>query len=141
MEGCKTVSTPLDNNKALKKEDGSPKADESKFRSLIGSLLYLTATRPDIMYAVSLLSRFMLDPSQVHYGAAKRILSDWAGSMDDMKSTSGYAFTLGSGIFSWASKKQATVAQSSAEAKYIAAAMTTSQALWLKRILEDMGEL
>ena len=167
MEGCKTVSTPLDNNKALKKEDGSPKADESKFRSLIGSLLYLTATRPDIMYAVSLLSRFMHDPSQVHYGAAKRILrylqgtkfygiwyratsdsklvgytdSDWAGSMDDMKSTSGYAFTLGSGIFSWASKKQATVAQSSAEAEYIAAAMTTSQAIWLKRILEDMGEL
>ncbi|XP_062094006.1 uncharacterized mitochondrial protein AtMg00810-like [Humulus lupulus] len=74
MEGYKTVSTPLDNNKALKKEDRSPKADESKFRSLIGSLLYPTATRPDIMYAVSLLSRFMHGTSQVHYGASKRVL-------------------------------------------------------------------
>ncbi|XP_019052048.1 PREDICTED: uncharacterized protein LOC109114200 [Nelumbo nucifera] len=165
MEGCKTVSTPLDNNKVFKKE-GSPKADESQFRSLIGSLLYLKATRPDIMYAVNLLSRFMQSPSQVHYGTAKRVLrylqgtknygiwygithdskligytdSDWAGLVDDMKSTSGYAFTIGSGIFSWASRKQATVAQSSAEAEYIAAAMTTSQAIWLKRIHEDMGE-
>ncbi|XP_019053163.1 PREDICTED: uncharacterized protein LOC109114642 [Nelumbo nucifera] len=126
MEECKTVSTPLDNTKAIKKEDGSPKANESQFRSMIGSLLYLIATRPDIMYAVSLLSRFMQNPNQVHHGAAKRILrylqgtknygiwyrvthdskligytdSDWAGSVDDMKSTSVYAFTIGSGIFS-----------------------------------------
>ncbi|KAL0308739.1 UNVERIFIED_CONTAM: Retrovirus-related Pol polyprotein from transposon RE2 [Sesamum radiatum] len=64
--------------------------------------------------------------------------SDWAGSVDDMKSTSGYTFSLGSGIFSWASKKQATVAQSSAEAEYIAAAATSNQAIWLRRILEDM---
>lgn len=62
------------------------------------------------------------------------------GSADDMKSTSGYAFSLGSGMFSWASKKQATVAQSTAEAEYVAAAEATSQAIWLRRILEDMGE-
>ncbi|KAL0388718.1 UNVERIFIED_CONTAM: Retrovirus-related Pol polyprotein from transposon RE2 [Sesamum radiatum] len=66
--------------------------------------------------------------------------SDWAGSVDDMKSTSGYTFSLGSGIFSWASKKQATVAQSSTEAEYIAAAATSNQAIWLRRILEDIGE-
>ncbi|KAK4389894.1 Retrovirus-related Pol polyprotein from transposon TNT 1-94 [Sesamum angolense] len=66
--------------------------------------------------------------------------SDWAGSVDDMKSTSGYTFSLGSGIFSWASKKQAIVAQSSAEAEYIAAAATSNQAIWLRRILEDIGE-
>ncbi|KAL0300303.1 UNVERIFIED_CONTAM: Retrovirus-related Pol polyprotein from transposon RE2 [Sesamum angustifolium] len=107
-----------------------------------------------------------MSPSQVHYAAAKRILrylrgtkdfgirykstndaklvgytdSDWVGSVDDMKSTSGYTFSLGSGIFSWASKKQATVAQSSAEAEYIAAAATSNQAIWLRRILEDIGE-
>ncbi|KAL0364522.1 UNVERIFIED_CONTAM: Retrovirus-related Pol polyprotein from transposon RE2 [Sesamum angustifolium] len=138
-------TTPLVTGEKYQKEDGSQKVDGSMYRSLIGSLLYLTATRPDIMFATSLLSRFMQSPSQVHYAAAKRILrylrdSDWAGSVDDMKSTSGYTFSLGSGIFSWASKKQATVAQSSAEAEYIAAAATSNQAIWLRRILEDMGE-
>ncbi|XP_040863155.1 secreted RxLR effector protein 161-like [Glycine max] len=92
------------------------------------------------MYATSLLSRFMQSPSQINFGARKRILSDWAGSADDMKSTSGYAFSLGSGMFSWASKKQATVTQSTAEAEYVVATEATSQAIWLRRILEDMGE-
>ncbi|KAK4386673.1 Retrovirus-related Pol polyprotein from transposon RE1 [Sesamum angolense] len=144
MESCKTVTTPLVTGEKYQKEDGSQKVDGSMYRSLIGSLLYLTATRPDIMFATSLLSRFMQSPSQVHYGAAKKnskiLTSDWAGSVDDMKSTSGYTFSLGSGIFSWASKKQATVAQSSAEAEYIAAAATSNQAIWLRRILEDIGE-
>ena len=66
--------------------------------------------------------------------------SDWAGSIDDMKSTSDYAFSLGSRIFSWASKKQATVAQSTAEAKYMAVVEATSQAIWLRKIFKDMGE-
>ncbi|KAK4387925.1 Retrovirus-related Pol polyprotein from transposon RE2 [Sesamum angolense] len=140
MESCKTVTTPLVTGEKYQKEDGSQKVDGSMYRSLIGSLLYLTATRPDIMFATSLLSRFMQSPSQVHYGAAKRILRYLRGSVDDMKSTSGYTFSLGSGIFSWASKKQATVAQSSAEAEYIAAAATSNQAIWLRRILEDIGE-
>ncbi|KAK4398009.1 Retrovirus-related Pol polyprotein from transposon RE1 [Sesamum angolense] len=166
MESCKTVTIPLVTGKKYQKEDGSQKVDGSMYRSLIGSLLYLTTTRPDIMFATSLLSRFMQSPSQVHYAAAKRILrylrgtkdfgiwykstndaklvgytdSDWAGSVDDMKNTSGYIFSLGTGIFSWASKKQATVAQSSAEAEYIAAAATSNQAIWLRRILEDIGE-
>ncbi|KAL8061762.1 hypothetical protein ABFX02_02G105750 [Erythranthe guttata] len=122
--------------------------------------------RPGIMYATSLLSTFMQSPSQVHYGAAKRILgylqgtkeygiwykpvtcssligytdNDSAGSLDDMKSTSSNTFSLGSGIFSWASKKQESVAQSSAKAEYMAAATTASQAMWLQRILTDMGE-
>ncbi|XP_019433601.1 PREDICTED: uncharacterized protein LOC109340381 [Lupinus angustifolius] len=111
----KPVATPLVTNEKLQKDDGSPQADASLYRSLIGSLLYLTATRPDIMYATSLLSRFMQSPSQIHFGVGKRILrylqgtkefgiwyktntnstlhgytdSDWAGSMDDMKSTYG----------------------------------------------------
>ncbi|XP_074266280.1 secreted RxLR effector protein 161-like [Silene latifolia] len=118
------------------------------------------------MYGASLLSRFMQDPSQNHFGEAKRLLryirdttnfgikyekspriklfgycdSDWGGCVDDMKSTSGYAFSLGSGMFSWSSKKQKSVAQSSAEAEYISAAIATSQAIWLRRILEDIGE-
>lgn len=118
------------------------------------------------MYAVSLLSIFMQEPTQMHFGAAKRILwylhstldygilykpiqdskligycdSDWGGSLDDMKRTSSYVFSIGSGVCSWMSKKQNSVAQSSAEAEYVAAAKATSQAIWLRRILENIGE-
>ncbi|CAL2280291.1 unnamed protein product [Prunus armeniaca] len=113
-------------NEKLSKEDGSEQADERVYRQIVGSLLYLTATRPDIMFAASLLARFMHEPTRKHMGTAKRVLryiqgtfdygivyekgkearligycdSDWSGSEDDMRSTSGYAFNLGSGVFS-----------------------------------------
>jgi hypothetical protein len=108
----------------------------------------------------------MHKPTRIHYGAAKRILryiqgtikfgimyernvepklfgfcdSDWGGSVDDLKSTSGYTFTLGTGVFSWASNKQKSVALSTAEAEYVSASTATSQAVWLRRIIEDFGE-
>ncbi|KAG6516323.1 hypothetical protein ZIOFF_026782 [Zingiber officinale] len=107
----------------------------------------------------------MQSPSHFHLGAAKRVLryvqgttdlglsfqknhalnlvgycdSDLGGSLDDMKSTSGYCFSFGSTIFSWVSKKQQSVAQSSAEAEYISASVATSQAIWLRKILADLG--
>ncbi|KAI5338824.1 hypothetical protein L3X38_018096 [Prunus dulcis] len=119
------------------------------------------------MYAASLLARYMHGPSNKHYGVAKRVLryvkgtldyglhymkgkklvlvgfcdSDWGGSVDDSKSTSGYAFSFGSGVFSWASVKQNCVALSTAEAEYISAAEATTQAIWLRFVLEDFGEL
>ena len=65
--------------------------------------------------------------------------SDWAGSVDDSKSTTGYVFSLGSGVFSWNSKKQEVVAQSSAEAEYIAAATASNQAIWIRKVLTDLG--
>ena len=125
--------------------------------------MYLTATRPDIMFAASLLSRFMHSPTKKHMGIAKRVLryiqgtlsygieftrdmnavligfcdSDWAGSEDDSRSTSGYAFSFGSGVFSWASVKQNTVALSTAEAEYVSAAEATAQAIWLRFVLDD----
>ncbi|PHT28618.1 Fanconi-associated nuclease 1 -like protein [Capsicum baccatum] len=118
----------------LSKDDGAEKVDETYFRSFIGCLMYLTATRPDILYVVSILSRFMHCPSEVHVKAAKRIVryikgtitygysdSEWRGSKDDSKSTSGHCFSLGSGIFSWSCKKQDIVAQSTAEAEFVAA--------------------
>ncbi|KAL1313805.1 hypothetical protein AAHE18_16G138600 [Arachis hypogaea] len=146
MNNCKAVSTPLVHNEKLQKEDGFVEADASQYRSLIGSLLYLTTTRPDIMYAISLLSRFMQKPSQKHHGAARRILrylqdvKDYAIHYKSTESTSGYAFILGYGVFSWASKKQETVAQSSAKAEYVAAVNTTSQGIWLRKIFEDLKE-
>ncbi|BBH08831.1 hypothetical protein Prudu_021147 [Prunus dulcis] len=147
LNDCKPVSTHLVATEKLIKDDGSGAADEEKYRKLVGSLLYLTATRPDVMYAASLLARYMHGPSNKHYGTAKRVLryvqgtldyglmyekgkkavlvgycdSDWGGSIKDSKSTSGYAFSFGSGVFSWASVKQSCVALSTAEAEYVSA--------------------
>ncbi|XP_031277509.1 secreted RxLR effector protein 161-like [Pistacia vera] len=155
MDKCKPVNTPLVATQKLSKEDGAVKVDESLYRSLIGCLLYLTTTRPDLM------SRFMTNPSENHFRAAKRVLryikgnpglgvwfrksesfqlvgysdSDWAGSIDDMKSTSGYVFFLNSGAVCWLSKRQATIAQSTGKAEYISTVAIVNQAIWLRKIL------
>ncbi|CAL8176394.1 unnamed protein product [Prunus armeniaca] len=166
FKDCKSIATPLAVNEKLSKQDGSEQADESLYRQVVGSLLYLTATRPDIMFVASLLARFMHGPTRKHMGTTKRVLryiqgtldygiayergkeavligycdSDWSGSEDDMKSTSGYAFHLGSGVFSWASVKQSSVALFTAEAEYVSAAEATAQAMWLRFVLSDFGE-
>ena len=164
MENSKPVSTPFVVGEKLQKEDGTPKIDGKTYRSLIGSLLYLTATRPDIVFAVNYLSRFMQSPSEMHFKVAKRILrylkgtlefgiqfvkssavrlvgfcdSDWAGNDDDMMSTSGYCFSIGGSIFCWNSKKQTVVAHSTAEAEYIAAYVAANQLIWLRKMLIDL---
>ncbi|XP_057994321.1 secreted RxLR effector protein 161-like [Hevea brasiliensis] len=164
MENCNSIDTPIAQNEKLSKEDGFEKIDSGIYRSVIGYLLYLTASRPDIMYAKSLLSRFMHEPSQNHFKAAKRVLryvkgtidlgiwfksgmeaklvgyadSDWGGSIDDMKSTSGFVFSIGSGVISWSLKKQDVMAQSTAEAEYISAAAAVNQAIWFRKIMKDL---
>lgn len=82
MQSCKSIGTPLMENGKLSKEDGAEKVDERLYRSLVGCLLYLTATRPDIMYAASLLSRFMHCASELHFMAAKRVLRYIKGTAD-----------------------------------------------------------
>ncbi|CAL2255250.1 unnamed protein product [Prunus armeniaca] len=167
LNECKTVTTPVAATEKLTKDDGSGATSEKQYRSIVGSLLYLTATKPDIMYASSLLARFMHCPTNKNYGTAKRVLryikgtleygleyvkgknavligfcdSDWGGSIEDSKSTSGYAFSFGSGVFSWASVKQNCVALSTAELEYISALEATAQTIWLRFVLEDFGEL
>lgn len=166
MSNCNPASTPMNTNERLVLDDGLEKADEKEFRSIVGGLIYLTHSRLDIMFAVSLISRFMHKPSRQHMGAAKRVLryirgtlsfglryqkvsncklisytdSDWAGCAYDRKSTSGYAHSLGSGVISWASKKQQTIALSSSEAEYMAATSAACQTVWLRRILADLKE-
>eukprot|EP00257_Ricinus_communis_P022709 XP_015582512.1 uncharacterized protein LOC107262263 [Ricinus communis] len=155
MEECKSTATPMNQKEKFTKEDGAEKVDEKLYRSLIGCLMYLTATRSDIAHAVSLLSRYLHCASEIHFQVAKRILryvkgtvnygvkflqvenfnlcgysdSDWAGSVDDMRTTLGYCFTFGSGVFSWCSKKQEVIAQFTPEVKYIAAVSAANQAL------------
>ncbi|KAL3720851.1 hypothetical protein ACJRO7_005629 [Eucalyptus globulus] len=126
--------------------------------------MYLTGTRPDIMHAVSLISRYMEHPTELHLQAAKRIFrylqgtknfglfykkgeksdlfgftdSDYAGDVDDRRSTSGYVFMLGSGAVSWSSKKQSIVTLSTTEAEFVAATSCACQAIWLRKILEEL---
>ncbi|KAB2613178.1 hypothetical protein D8674_035494 [Pyrus ussuriensis x Pyrus communis] len=138
---AKTVSTPLVATEKLSKDDGSGSASDELYRSIVGSLLYLTATRLDIIYI-----KGTLDYGLEYVKGRKACLigfcdSDWGGSLEDSKSTSGYAFSFGSGVFSWASVKQNCVALSTAEAEYISASEATTQAIWLRFVLEDFGEL
>ncbi|CAL2268253.1 unnamed protein product [Prunus armeniaca] len=166
MLKSKPTDTPMSINLKLTSNDGAPKFDASIYRSVVGSLIYLTNTRPDIVHDVSVVSRFMSDLSNHHFAAVKRILryiqrtqgygirytqekeaqffgytdSDWEGAIDDRKSTSGHVFFLGSKVISWSSKKQSTVALSTAEAEYISATSAACEAVWIRRILVDLRQ-
>ncbi|PRQ53257.1 putative RNA-directed DNA polymerase [Rosa chinensis] len=132
---------------------------------MIGSLLYLTASRPDISFSVGVCARYQANPKESHLKAVKRIIryvsgtsnygvvytfdsnveiagytdSDWAGNVDDRRSTSGGCFFVGNNLVSWHSKKQNCVSLSTAEAEYIAAGSCCTQMLWMKQMLNDYG--
>ncbi|XP_043710394.1 uncharacterized mitochondrial protein AtMg00810-like [Telopea speciosissima] len=118
MEDCKSVSTPMVIGCKLSKDDESPLVDQTMYRSMIGSLLYLTASRPDILGTMEHGLWYLRgsDFTLTAYSGA-----DWAGSIDDRKSTSGGAFYLGNSLVVWHSKKQDLVSLSIAEAEYIVA--------------------
>ncbi|RDY10937.1 hypothetical protein CR513_04463, partial [Mucuna pruriens] len=148
----------------LLKTDQGAEVDSTLFKQLVRSLMYLTATRPDITHSVSLISCFMEHLKDKHFLAANHILrylqgtqnlgifykdggneelfaytdSDYAGDFDDRKSTSGYAFMLGGGVLSWASKKQPVVSLFTTEAEFTAATLCAYQCVWLRRILEHL---
>ncbi|KAG7544127.1 GAG-pre-integrase domain [Arabidopsis thaliana x Arabidopsis arenosa] len=159
------VKNPMVPGTRLSKGGDGNKVDPTLYKQLIGSLMYITSTRPDLMYVVCLLSRYMADPYDQHLQAAKRVLryikgtlgfgvfykrgvvgdltvytdSDYAGDIDDRRSTSGYAFLLGGGAVAWASKKQPVVTLSTTEAEFVAAAYCACQCVWMRRILEEFG--
>nr|GEW31223.1 retrovirus-related Pol polyprotein from transposon TNT 1-94 [Tanacetum cinerariifolium] len=164
IDKCNPVGTPIEHKVKPSKHDGGKAVDSTLFKSLVGSLRYLTCTRPDILFVIGLISRFMEEPMTKHLNIAKRILryikgtvnygmfystsedfklvrysdSDWAGSKDDRRSTSGFLFFLGNNAFTWSSKKQPIVTLSSCEAEYIAATSCVCHVIWLKSMLKEL---
>jgi hypothetical protein len=166
MQDVKPMSTPMGSTATLDAdEDGEP-LDQREYRSMIGSLLYLTATRPDIQFSVCLCARFQASPRTSHRLAVKRIIrylqsahglglwysssstlslhgfsdADFTSCRVERKSTSGSCQFLWSSLVSWSSLKQSSVAQSTTEAEYVAAASCFSQLLWISYTLRDFGE-
>lgn len=167
MKHCNSAYNPIVPGCKLSKDGSGAVVDATMYKQMVGSLMYLTATRPDLMYSVCLISRYMEKPTEMHLQAVKKILrylkgtmelgiryrrggegslvgfadSDYAGDVDDRKSTSGYVFMLGTGAVSWSSKKQPVVTLSTTEAEFIAAASCACQGVWLRRILEKLGHV
>ncbi|XP_052486285.1 secreted RxLR effector protein 161-like [Gossypium raimondii] len=136
------VSTPVAQGEKLTNNGYHERVDEKEYRSLVGRLLYLTTTRPDIMFVVSLLSRFMHCCDVVHFKAWKRVIRYVKGTLNyGVKFEKAKELELiGYSDSDWSSKKQQTVAQSTVEAEYIAAAAAVNQAIWLRKLLCDLNE-
>ncbi|KAJ9542188.1 hypothetical protein OSB04_028694 [Centaurea solstitialis] len=161
----KPASTPMETHKHLTVDPERQEVDIHLYRSMIGSLMYLTASRPDIMFAVCVCARFQVQPKEFHLQAVKRIFrylkghskfglwyprdspfdliaytdSDYGGANMDRKSTTGGCQFLGSRLVCWQCKKQTSVSTSTAEVEYIAAASCCSQVLWIQNQMLDYG--
>jgi hypothetical protein len=163
--GAKPCSTPMQPQLQLHKSSGEPISNPTTYRRLVGRLLYLTHTRPDIAYTVSKLSQFLDSPTNEHMLAGLHVLkylkqcpgqglfyssksslslkgfsdSDWGACPDTRRSTTGICFFLGSSLISWKSKKQTVVSRSSSEAEYRALAQATCEGQWLSYLLQDLN--
>eukprot|EP00253_Pinus_taeda_P006665 PITA_06665 len=164
MTECNPLTTPMEKNIKLASIERKEFEDATKYRQLVGSLNYLTTTRPDISFSVGILLRFMQNPCGGNWSAAKRVLkylkgtqdfgikytqvgdfslngyfdSDFDGDKETGVSTLGYAMSLGSGHVSWRSRKQSVPADSTTKAEYVAAVEATKEIVWLRKILEDL---
>jgi hypothetical protein len=164
LNNAHTVNTPMDLNIRLFTDKNEKPVNQKEYQSIVGSLMYLMiGTRPDIAFAVSKLSQFLINPSTSHRTAAIRVLryvkhtkqlkltyghaqqahlhgycdADYAMDVDTRRSTTGYVFKLNGGAISWQSKRQSSTALSTAEAEYMALAEATKEATWLRNILKS----
>ena len=167
LENCNPSVTPMESRLKLSKSSADPAVDTMEYRRMVGALHYLVNTRPDLAYAVGYTSQFMEKPTTEHLVAIKRILryvagtvnygchyqrkegkstllgysdSDHGADVDGRKSTTRVLFFLGGNIITWQSQKQKTVALSSCEAEYIAAATASCQGVWLACLLAELKE-
>ena len=165
MNEAKIMATPMHPSSSLDKDEKGKNISEKEYKGMIGSLLYLTASRPDIVFAVGLCARFQTSPKESHLTAVKRIFrylvgttdlglwyskgscfdltaycdADYAGDKLERKSTSGTCQFLGKALISWSCRKQNTIALSTTEAEYVSAANCCSQVLWIRNQLEDFS--
>ncbi|XP_039169649.1 uncharacterized mitochondrial protein AtMg00810-like [Eucalyptus grandis] len=174
LSGCKPAAIPIEQNtkltsaaydEGISKDDDPVLKDPSGYQRLVGKLIYLTMTRPDISYAVQTLSQFMHSPKQSHFDAALKIVkylkkcpglgillsrkcdmkmtaycdADYATCPISRRLVTGYCIKFGESLLSWKTKKQPTVSLSSAEAEYRAMAKTTCQIVWMRGLLKDLG--
>ncbi|PKU87036.1 Retrovirus-related Pol polyprotein from transposon TNT 1-94 [Dendrobium catenatum] len=164
LQNCNALANPNCTKMPTDTTDVRFLNDPTRYRSIIGSLQYLTLTRPDISYSVNILSQHMHDPLPPHFYLLKRLLryirgtlhyglpitksnlilksfsdADWAGDPITRKSTSGYCSFLGDTLISWTVKKQRTVSRSSTESEYRALAALTTDIVWLRRLLTKFG--
>jgi hypothetical protein len=165
LEEGKTRSTPFGTSARLTATEGDPlNTEKYPYSTLVGKLMYLAvATRPDLAYSVSALTRFMSKPTLAHWQAAKGVVrylahapgkgitycgnstelkafcdADYAGDLDTRRSTTGYVFLMNGGAISWNSKRQPTVAASTTEAEYMAAAAAVKEGLWMRKLLNSL---
>jgi hypothetical protein len=164
MDDCRPEHIPLPSGLTLLTDMGSPTTDTTNYCTIVGKLIFLTTTRPDIAYAVSNVSRFMSHPQIAHLDAVFHILryikktanyglfyarndikplqgftdADWASCTETRKSTGGYCFILAGSAITWQSKRQPTVSKSSTESEYISLSTGVSEATWLYRLLQEL---
>jgi len=164
LTGAKPAKFPLPRGLKLTSDTGLVLENPKPYRRIIGRLLYLTLTRPDISYVVQHLSQFLQHPTDLHYQAALHVLrylkgtpnkglfyprlnslqlyaysdADWGNCKMSSRSLAGYCVFLGNSLISWKTKKQKTVAKSSAKAEYRAMSATTSELEWVSHLLHDL---
>ena len=164
VEDTSSVDNPMEVNVKYRKDEGDLLDEPTLYRRLVGSLIYLTTTRPDISYVVHQVSQFMSSPWHLHLAAVRRIIrylresptrglffptdtspqlvaysdADWVGCLDTHRSTTGWCMFLGNALISWRCKKQDRVSKSSIEAEYCAMSTACSEIVWLRGLLKEL---
>ncbi|XP_026452032.1 uncharacterized protein LOC113352428 [Papaver somniferum] len=167
MDGVRPIQTPLSIIGDISSDRSTLRNGATEYRSIVsGDLQYLTFTRLDLVYAVNKVCQFMNKPTEFHWGLVRLILrylkhtftfgillkpptniqlsftaytdSDWDGSLDDRRSTSGYCIFLGGNLISWSAHKQKTVSRSSIEVEYRGLAIVASEIMWISSILSEL---